>query len=213
MSRGLILMTIDLFFAESLAVQIPRIYQILGAFALLVFGGGGLAWYYYFNDYHFATVQQGVLYRDGFRSEREFNIAIANARPKWVVSLLDDNEIIKEPFTHEITYLSRTRIKAERIPIKLGGYPNTEQIRRFLKIVETPHYQPVLVHCAQGIRRTGMMVAAYQLSVLGWDKEKAKENILAFGHSERTINDIKKFIDAYDPIAREITQDLGKGTE
>lgn len=199
--------------AEMVPVAIPRVYIMLGVLASIVLGGGGLAWYYFFNDYHFATVQPNVLYRDGFRTEREFNIAVSNARPKWVVSLLDDNEMLKEPFTKEIEYLGRTRIKAERIAIQLGGFPTTAQVQRFLKICETPHYQPVLVHCAQGIRRTGMMVAAYQMSVMGWDKQKTKDAILAWGHSERTINDIKRFIDVYDPEKREVTQNLGKGVE
>jgi Mn-dependent DtxR family transcriptional regulator len=49
-----------------------------------------------------------------------------------------------------------------------------------------------------------MMVAAFQESVLGYDKQRAKSEILAFGHSENTINDIRRFIDAYDPKSRTI---------
>jgi protein tyrosine/serine phosphatase len=56
----------------------------------------------------------------------------------------------------------------------------------------------VLVHCAQGVRRTGFFVAAYQMSVMGYDQQKAKDSILTFGHSDNTINDIRKFIDGYD---------------
>jgi hypothetical protein len=36
------------------------------------------------------------------------------------------------------------------------------------------------------------------MSVLGYDKEKAKNAILTFGHSDNTINDIRRFIDGYD---------------
>ena len=44
-----------------------------------------------------------------------------------------------------------------------------------------------------------MFVAAYQESVLGYDKEKTKQSILTFGHSDNTIADITKFIDSYNP--------------
>ena len=72
---------------------------------------------------------------------------------------------------------------------------------------------PFTVHCAQGVRRTGMMVAAYQESVLGYDRERAKREILTFGHSERSIGDVKRFIDVYDPVKREVTEELPQSKE
>ena len=42
-----------------------------------------------------------------------------------------------------------------------------------------------------------MMAAAYQMSVMQWDKEKTKKEILTFGHSRRTVGDVERFIDGY----------------
>ena len=58
-----------------------------------------------------------------------------------------------------------------------------------------------------------MMVAAYQESVLGYDKEKTKAAILTFGHSDKTINDIKRFIDGYDPKMKTVAIQLATGKE
>jgi protein tyrosine/serine phosphatase len=69
------------------------------------------------------------------------------------------------------------------------------------------------VHCAQGVRRTGMMVAAYQESVLGYDRERATQEILRFGHSDRSIGDVRRFIDVYDPVKREVTAELPHSSE
>ncbi len=55
-----------------------------------------------------------------------------------------------------------------------------------------------------------MFVAAYQESVLGYDKQRAKDAILSFGHSAKTIDEIKKFIDNYDPRTRTISPELYK---
>jgi len=95
-------------------------------------------------------------------------------------------------------------VKLERIEVKLGGWPDSQDVRRFLAVVGDEKNRPVLVHCAQGVRRTAFFVAAYQQSVMGYDKEKAKAEILTFGHSDNTINDIRRFIDGYDPATRTV---------
>jgi protein tyrosine phosphatase (PTP) superfamily phosphohydrolase (DUF442 family) len=192
----------------------------IGLVALLVLilvGAGAFVWRLKFDTYHLATVQPGKLYRAGNQDLRRFGNAIEKVKPKTVVCVVDEEEVAspeKKQFAREFDFLKQQQIQVERIPVLLGGYPTTDDVRRFLSIAEANEKGPVLVHCAQGIRRTGMFVAAYQMSVLGYDKERAKSQILAFGHSDRTINDIKKFIDLYDPKQRTIPPiERSKGSE
>jgi protein tyrosine/serine phosphatase len=135
------------------------------------------------------------------------------ARPRTIVCLVDDSEIGRSPFVDELAYCQANQIEVVRIPILLGGWPEGDQIQQFLSIATDPARQPVLVHCAQGVRRTGMMAAAYQESVLGYDKSRAKESMLTFGHSRRTVGDIERFIDNYDPAARQMTAMLPRSAE
>lgn len=182
--------------------------------AIAVAAVGGLwTWRQYFDLYHLATVQEGVLYRDGVRSARQFILAVQRVRPKTIVCLVDDREITQEPFVSEITYCRDNGIDLVRLPVQLGGWPAGQQVKDFLAIVTDPHRQPVLVHCAQGVRRTGMMVAAYQESILNFDRERAKAALMAFGHSQRTVGDVERFIDVYDPVQRRMTADLPLSTE
>ena len=44
-------------------------------------------------------------------------------------------------------------------------------------------------------------------------EEKTKAAILTFGHSERSIGDVKRFIDVYDPVKREVTVQLQPSVE
>ncbi len=190
-----------------------RRFAAAAAFLLVVIGAS-VAWQHYTSVYHLATVQPGVLYRDGARSVHELDMALAKVRPKTVVCLVDDGEIsdpAKPQFKQEFELLKNRDIAMERIPVKLGGWPSSENIRQFLDLVDQPRNQPVLVHCAQGVRRTAMMAAAYQQSILGYDKQRAKDEIITFGHSDNTINDIRKFIDAYDPKTRTVSLDVAKG--
>ncbi len=182
----------------------------------LVIGGGVLVWELFIKTYHLEAVQPGVLYRDGVQKPREFVRAVEKVKPKTVVSLIDDRERTdprKPQFLFEEQALAERGIKLERIPVKLGGWPTREDVDRFLKIANDPANQPVLVHCAQGVRRTGMMVAAYQQAILGLDDAKAKESILDFGHSDRTVNDVKRFIDGYDPKTGQVPEGYASSKE
>jgi protein tyrosine/serine phosphatase len=173
-------------------------------------------WRQWFETYHLATVQEGVLYRDGNRGPREFATMVRRVKPKTIVSLVDDDEIAdreKPEFKAEIEFAKQQGIPIERIPVKLGGWPATDDVRKFLEIASDKGKQPVIVHCAQGVRRTGMMAAASQESVLGYDRQKATDAILTFGHSQRSIGDVKRFIEIYDPVKREVTQQLPQSEE
>ena len=164
-------------------------------------------WMYRLGTYHFAEVQRGVLYRDGNRGLREFSTALRKGGIKTVVMLNDDDEVQKEPFRSEIELLKERGIEVVRIPVKLGGYPKTEQVQKFLEVTQDQKNWPVLVHCAQGVRRTGMMVAAYQESVLGLDDAKTKATVLPWGRkpTSQTLADVKAFIDGYDGKKRMLT--------
>ena len=173
-------------------------------------------WMYRIGTYHFAEVEKGVLYRDGNRGLREFKNALRKGNVRTVIMLNDDQEVQKEPFNSELELLKDRGIEVIRIPVKLGGYPTTDQVRQFLTVVNDQTKWPILVHCAQGVRRTGMMVAAYQESVKGYDDVKAKSHILRFGHkpTSQTLADVKTFIDDYDGKKRELTtMPVGSGGE
>lgn len=192
-----------------------RVLPIALAIVAVVLVGAGL-WWAKWQTYHFAAVDPGVLYRAGNRGVREFGHAIGSGKIKTVVCLIDDTELAdthKPEFAAEVEWCRRNGVKIERIPVKLGGWPTSDDVRQFLSVVADKRNQPVLVHCAQGVRRTGMMVAAYQRSVLGWAPEKCAEQMLTFGHSQRTVGDVKRFIEVYDPGTGAVPEGLPVGQE
>lgn len=189
-----------------------RVFLVIAAVGLFAF----LLWWFRFRTYHFAVVHDGVLYRDGNRGLAEFRHAIRRGKIKTVVMLIDDGELSakeKPEFAAEVEWCKQNGVTVERIPIRLGGWPSSDDVRRFNQLVADHGKQPVLVHCAQGVRRTGMMVAAYQQSVLGYDDQRCRAAMLTFGHSQRTVGDVQKFIDVYDPKTGAVPDDLPIGKE
>jgi hypothetical protein len=189
-----------------------RFSLILALLAIIGLAGAGV-WWGWFETYHLATVETGVLYREGVRSSREMKNALREVKPLTVVRLVDENEMKREPFAGEVDYCKEHKVVVIDIPIRLGGWPSTEQVDRFLAVVADKARQPVLVHCAQGVRRTGMMTAAFERKVLGWDKSKTKGAVLSFGHSDRTTDDILRFIDGYDPVSGAVPTSQPSGVE
>jgi protein tyrosine phosphatase (PTP) superfamily phosphohydrolase (DUF442 family) len=189
----------------------------LGVVLLIALAMGGMYfWRCQISTYHLATVDPGVLYRDGNQSPCQFETAVRKVQPRTVVSLVDENEEADEnkpQFQSEKEFLEKKGIRLERIPVRLGGWPTKKDVDRFFEIVNDPQSQPVLVHCAQGVRRTGFMAAAYQMKQMGYDKEQAKQAILRFGHSDRTANDVIRFIDGYDPATGTVPENLMPSNE
>lgn len=166
-----------------------------------------LVWLGYFKTYHYAVVQEGVLCRAGNRTMREFAATCRVARPKTIVDLVSDQEMQREPFRSEPEFCRQKGIILVRLPV--SSWPTTQDLQQFLQIVTSKENQPVLVHCAQGMRRTGMMVAAYEESVLHFDEAKAKAAIVHFGHKGESMEDIYRFIDDYDSQNRSLRRPLG----
>lgn len=165
---------------------------------------------YQSRSYHYVEIRPGVLYRDGCRNPRQFARSCQRGQIKTVVSLIGDQEVDSERFAPALAAARATGATTLHVSVPLGGWPSTENIRQFLDIAANPANHPVLVHCREGVRRTGMMVSAYRITVMGMTKDQAKAALETYGHSRRSIGDVEHFIDLYDTQRKEI---IYTGTE
>jgi protein tyrosine/serine phosphatase len=187
----------------------PSKWNILGL--VLVIGAvaaGAAVWDHHRDDtYRFDVVHPGVLYRDGNEDTEQFLKTLKTSDSRTVVCLVHDTELtdpLKKQLLPGLELAAKDGRQLMRVEVPLGTWPRTRHIQEFLAIAEKKENQPVLVHCTHGVHRTGMMVAAYQMSILGYDKARAKAEIKDFGHSDRAVDDIEAFIDAYDPPSRTV---------
>ena len=183
---------------------------------LLIAGTFAVYWYNSLQTYHLAPVQIGVLYRDGNRDLREFKHALTLSGARTVISLIDDKELSdpnKPQFLQETNYCTTAGIQYIRIPVPLGGWPSSDDLKTFIAVVSNPANQPVLVHCAQGVRRTGMFAAAYQMSVLHESPDQAAAEIKTFGHKSEDLDDVRTFIKDYQPVKQTLAGAHGPSKE
>lgn len=55
--------------------------------------------------------------------------------------------------------------------------PTLDQINNLFSILENPDNYPILVHCAGGIHRTGLVVALYRIRIRGWSSKRALQEL------------------------------------
>jgi tyrosine-protein phosphatase SIW14 len=84
------------------------------------------------------------------------------------------------------------------VPMSAFGEVNPERVRKAVALMADPANQPVFVHCQQGRDRTGVVVAVYRMEVDGWSREKAEEEMQAYGFHDVWFR-MKSFIRRYRP--------------
>jgi protein tyrosine/serine phosphatase len=87
---------------------------------------------------------------------------------KTVISLRDlhsDKDVVAG------TGLKSVRIKME------PWHSDEDEVVMFLKAATDTNNLPVFVHCERGADRTGTMCAMYRITVCGWSKEQALEEM------------------------------------
>jgi tyrosine-protein phosphatase SIW14 len=61
-------------------------------------------------------------------------------------------------------------------------FPRDEVFARFLAVLGDNPGKRVFLHCRYGDDRTGMMIAAYRMSVEGWTAEEARQEMDQYGY-------------------------------
>jgi protein tyrosine/serine phosphatase len=82
------------------------------------------------------------------------------------------------------------------IPIQ-NVQPSPDQVELFLEILSDESNYPMLIHCGQGIHRTGVMSAIYRIEMQNWSNEQAAEEMVSnvrFYLTHRDVWHCKEFI-------------------
>jgi len=85
-----------------------------------------------------------------------------------------------------------------RIPMNTRKAPTSDDLSRFLQLVNDPANQPVYVHCAGGRHRTGVMTAVYRMTHDGWNSDQAFKEMKQYDFGADFLHpEFKRFVYSY----------------
>ncbi len=149
--------------------------------------------------YHFRRVDKGKLYRCGKLSQLAFRLITKTHKIKTVINLIEDAEYNKQWFLQQQSFCHNNGINYFPIPIHCP--PNLNQIQQLIDIFDTIDNYPTLIHCKQGVLRTGLVVAIYQKNYCNMDNETILTRMPNFRHDfhGKRYHFFRQFILNYSP--------------
>lgn len=148
------------------------------AVAVLVGGVGTWRWINHDDGKHqIRTVKEGVLYRS-VQLHRYDKSDFDQRNIKMIINM---RERCEDPaaFDTEVQFCRENNIRFANFGVG-AVVPGDEQIAEFLRIIKR-HDGAVLIHCAEGRNRTGVMAGAYRIVLEGWSAKQALAEMLELG--------------------------------
>ena len=132
---------------------------------------------------------------EGFRwLESQVSLANGDRPVKTILSLRT---------VHTYAHLRPSDSPLRREQIKFDArFPEDQDAMEFLRIVQSPQLQPVLVHCQRGADRTGSMMAIYRIVVENWTVAQALREMADGGYGFNPLcQNLLQFVRTADVVA------------
>ncbi len=152
--------------------------------------------------YHFKTVVPSILYRSGILGDFGLRYVCRRYKIRTIVNLLNDKEsgLYSKQYRAERRYCDQNHIKWFCLPMKTDCPPTVQQIESFLQLTKESRNLPILIHCAQGVVRTNMMVTVFLKHYYDMDNHKIMKILPFFGHRLEKRPRVHDFIKNYSKV-------------
>ena len=191
----------------------PRGLIKMAVILIAVVAVGILIWQQLFGTYRMVKIEKDVLYSTGLRNVEELNNAAISTKARALLLCSDSVELQTPLFSASQTYAFHSKMRVEDFRVGLGGWPTSQDIDWALQVIARPSRRPVLIVSADGVRRPGMIVAAYLTSVLKYDKPAALKRLRQLYGDAPGLTDVDRFLEAYEPASRTVTRQLPRSKE
>jgi len=133
---------------------------------------------------NFARVERNF-YRGGeLNRDRQFDF-LSSQGVKTIISLVEPDEMSPSRERHAAR---KHGMEYYNFPMNNVDGPSDSQVRQILSLIQKNLEGGVFIHCAQGLDRTGALVALFQIECRGVPAEKAYDAMMDFGADPRTAS-------------------------
>ena len=117
--------------------------------------------------YNFGTIEDGQIYRSAQPSPMFLSHLARTYKIRTLINLRGDTDGFESAFAaqHGLNLFS--------FDLSASRPPTQADVERFLSILSDERNQPVLVHCRNGVDRTGYMMALYRKTAHRWSSARA----------------------------------------
>ena len=165
------------------------------AIVLVVGGIVGYSWWHTSTTWQYEQIEPGILYRCSMRDAQEAINATQKADARSMVLLMTAEQSSSPAGELVQKFGMRNRIAVNSFA-PANDTLSTETIRSVLEVIMTPKRQPVILISPDG-RLSGMMAAAYQLSVKKMPLDEVLRRAELRDAPEATTLDIREFAERY----------------
>ena len=165
-------------------------------------------WQHLFGTYRLVEIEKGVLYSTGLRKVDDLNNAALTTGAKAVLLCSDTVELETPLLSASQTYAFHSKMRVEDFRVGPGNWPTSQDIDGALHVIDRLSRRPVIIVSVDGVRRPGMVVAAYLTSVLKYDKAAAMKRVRQLYGVSPGLADVERFLEVYEPASRKVTREL-----
>ncbi len=146
--------------------------RIVSALLLLALPPGGLGCAR--AVYNLGTVEPERIYRSGQPTPLLLRYVTWRYGIRTLVNLRGETP------GYESDFAARRGLRLLVLDLSASKPPRRADVKRFLAIVNDPANYPILVHCRNGVDRTGYMLGLYRTRVQGWSQDRALHEMNRF---------------------------------
>lgn len=133
---------------------------------------------------NFHTVEEGRIYRSARPDQHGLEDAIREKKIRTIISFEDDRPAIEK----ERKIAENLGVRFISKPLHHDWVQSHEYITGIVDQMCDPKHQPVLVHCALGMDRTGMVIGVHRVLRQKWKKDDAFKEMMAYGFHRKFNN-------------------------
>jgi protein tyrosine/serine phosphatase len=127
---------------------------------------------YHVYPKRFGVVEPGKIYRGGEQEAGPYRRIIEENGIRAIVTCMGEN-----PDSHheqlETRLVEEFDLGQLRFPMPGDGRGTFNRLEAAAAAIADPENQPVFLHCAAGVHRTGATIAVYRMKYCGWDLNRA----------------------------------------